>query len=145
MDKITRGKIPEFESAFLDQVCRQIEKRTKAWKKYGDYSWETLQPDDFEWLTLNFAPHVGNYVIIQFVEDNRVSLFIRSSRRHDRGKILFESVDNKVVNNAVAIVEAIETTIVNSTTIESDSSSVSEEEITRAWNAVLLRSSAWDM
>jgi hypothetical protein len=101
---------PHFESAFIDRLSRQFEKRCKAISYFGKLGFETKQPDDFDWLTIKFYSFGGHYLILQFVEDNRLSLFVRSSRRRDRGKILLALEDIILIDNSKLIVEAFEST-----------------------------------
>lgn len=105
-----QSNFPSFDSRFLNGVSRQFERRRKALSYVGELTVETEQPDYFEWLSINIKTFAGHYVIFQFVEDNRVDIYVRSSRRRDRGKVLFELRDVKLVDNSQAIVESCEKT-----------------------------------
>jgi hypothetical protein len=107
-------KFPTFKSRFLQKLSNRLATRAKALKYHGRLEWTTVQPDEFEWLSLTVHAFVGNYCIVQFVEDNRVSIYIRSSKRRDRGKILLAMEDIKLIDNAPAIVDAVEATITHS-------------------------------
>ena len=120
-------------------ISRRLAARRKALKHHGELKWETKQPDDFEWLTVNFTPLVGDYCIFQFVEDNRVCIFVRSQKRANRGKILLAIEDIKIVDNSGDIVDAMETTIANSGSLQSVSSSEAVVAIRAAWSKVEVR------
>lgn len=130
---------PVFKSAFLNRLCRQLEARSKAIKHHGDLTWETKQPDEFEWLTVYVKPVVGHPSIFQFVEDNRACVFVRSRDRRNRGKILFQVRDVKLIDNAQMIVEAVEATITNSTGLRSEERATASNLIRAAWSNVEAR------
>lgn len=102
-------------------------------------TWETTQPDQFEWLTVYFKAVVGHYLIFQFVEDNRVSVFVRSRARSNRGKLLLEIRDIKLVDNAQKIVGAVEATVVHSNELGWDDQPTGRELILAAWSQVEAR------
>jgi hypothetical protein len=102
---------PIFRSPFLNHICQHLAVRSKALQHQGKLTWETKQPDDFEWFTVYFTPVVGHYLIFQFAEDNWVCIYIRSRHQRNRGKILLEIEDIKIIDNASQIVEAIERTV----------------------------------
>jgi hypothetical protein len=114
------AKFPFFKSTFLDNVCRQFEARSKALKHHGKLTFETQQPDEFEWLTVNFTPFVGHYLIFQFLKGNQACVCVRSRSRKNRGKVLGELRDLVLIDNARMIIEAIENTISLSSQISSD-------------------------
>ena len=129
----TKSRLPTFDNNFLNRLCRQIEKRTKALKHHGSLRWETTQPDEFEWVTISFDALCGPWITFQFVEDNRVSIFLQSKGRKDRGKILLALEDIKVVDSAKLIVEAIEETIRRSTELLQNNEVELKEKITKSW------------
>jgi hypothetical protein len=132
--------LPNFHSAFLQHICRRVGARRKALRYHGTLTWETTQPDDFEWLSVYFAPLVGNYAIFQFSEDNRVSIYIRKSGRRLRGKVLLAIEDIRLVDNPKAIVGAMETTITQSWRLDTASEEENAvETIRRAWADASLR------
>ena len=130
------SKLPVFESKFLNQLSNELAARRKALKYHGELSWETKQPDDFEWLTVNITPIVGNYCIFQFVEDNRVCIFVRSKNRSNRGKVLLAIENINVVDNAQEIMAAIMVTIKESNNLQSASTHEATRKIRDAWSRV---------
>ena len=131
--------LPVFKSKFLKKVSERIAARRKALKYFGELTWVTQQPDDFEWLTVKFAPFVGHYCIFQFVEDNRVSVFVRSKRRCDRGKVLLAIEDVTIANDSRSIVDAVEATIVASRFWESNNSQDGVSRIRAEWSRLAVR------
>lgn len=126
-------ELPTFKSPLLNNICRRLEARGKALKHQGKLTWETKQPDEFEWISVYFTPVVGHYVILQLVEDNRATVFVRCSGRKRRGKILLELKDINLISNADAIVEAFEATISQSISLSIDEESEAAELICEAW------------
>lgn len=133
------SKLPDFNSLFLNQLARALEARRKSLGHRGKLTWSTKQPDDFEWLTVNFAPLIGHYCIFQFVQDNRSYVYVRSRNRVNRGKLLFAMENFALVNNGAGIVEAMETTIADSGKLQSDFSHAAVEAIRFAWARVQIR------
>lgn len=133
------SELPVFNSPFLKHISDRIGRRRKAIRRSGKLSWETKQPDDFEWLTVYVTPLVGDYCIFQFVEDNRVSIFVRSRRRANRGKILLAIEDIKVIDNAHEIVNAMETTIAESGMLQPGNLQEADNVIRAAWANVEVR------
>jgi hypothetical protein len=131
---------PEFKSPFLNGICRELEKRSKAIKyRSNKFTCEANQPDDVEWLTLNITPYVGNYTIFQFMDGNHGWVYVRSKGRKDRGKILFELKEIRLVENASGIVSAVETTIDCSCRFDSDRRIEATDTIRAAWSDVEVR------
>jgi hypothetical protein len=133
------AKFPTFKSPFLNHICQQLAARGKAIKHSADLKWETKQPDEFEWLTVNITPVVGHYTVFQFTEDNLGSLYVRSKSRADRGKILLQIKNINLIDNAAGIVEAIETTVNNSRALKTQQRSEANQEIRAAWSNVEMR------
>jgi hypothetical protein len=132
--------LPEFKSPFLNSICRQVEKRSKAIKYHSrEFEWEANQPGEVELLTLNITPILGNYSIFQFTDGNHGWVYVRSQGRKDRGKILFELEDIRLVENAPGIVSAIETTIACSGQFNSDRRLEATDTIRTAWSEVEVR------
>ena len=98
------ANLPEYSSRFLNSVCRRLAARRKSLSHRGKLTWETEQPDEFEWLSVYFDPYSGNYCIFQFAESNHISIYVRSKRRKDRGKVLLAIEGMQVVDNADAII-----------------------------------------
>ncbi len=136
---IHMADLPEFKSPFLNNVSRRLAARRKALSHQGRLTWETGQPDEEEWFAAYFTPIPGHYVICEFVEGNWVSVRVRSSRRRNRGKILFDLEDINVIDNAHMIVEAMETTICCSHGLDSEHRIRYAESIRAAWSKVEVR------
>ena len=134
-----KNDFPKFKSTFLDNIFHALNTRTKTLNHRGRLTWETIQPDDFEWLAVCFDPLVGHPSIFQFVEDNQVHVFIRSRSKFNRGKILFKIQGMHVVDNGHAIVSAIESTIDNSREFGSREEHLAANSIINAWSAVEVR------
>lgn len=131
--------LPVFRSQFLNHIAERLANRRKALKRHGELAWETQQPDDFEWLTVNFTPLVGNYCVFQFIEDNRVNVFVRSKTRHRRGRVLLAIKDITIVNNARRIVDAVEATIGASEFLELNNLHNRADGIRDAWSRLEVR------
>lgn len=130
------SNLPVFGSPFLNHLSQRIAARRKSLKYHGKLNWETVQPDEFEWLSVDFTPLVGHYCVFQFVEDNRVSVYIESKKRVNRGAILLAIENITIVDNAHDIVDAMETTIVESSRMPSDDSSA---VVRAAWGRLEVR------
>lgn len=104
-------KFPEFRSKFLAGICAELEGRKKALNYRGNLSFYTDGLDDFEWITIYYSFASWPYLEMRLVEDNRVSLFVRSSTRKERAKKLFSIEDVFVVNHPQRVVETFEWTI----------------------------------
>jgi hypothetical protein len=136
---LTVANLPTFNSAFLIHLSRRIEARRKAIKHKGNLTWETKQPDDFEWLSVYITPFTGDHCIFQFVEDNRVYIYVRSKRNANRGKILLEIEDITIIDNAHAIVDAIEVTIYRSHALQSEHAQEAVNAIRAVWADLEIR------
>src|SRR5438552_2817327 len=102
---------PCFRSVFLNHCCQAFTARNKALSHRGCFTYHSDPEDSFEWLTINYQPLVGPYVIFQIIEDHRVNLFLRSNRKHNRGKVLLAMENLTVVRNPSLLVEAFERTL----------------------------------
>lgn len=133
-------RFPQFKSQFLDRLCREFERRSKSIRHKATFTFETKQPDEFEWLALNCRCIGGPYVVFQFVEDNRVSVYIRSSGRRDRGKVLFALEGLSVVGNSEAIVLACKDTLDSSYALARDlEDSGNADRIRSIWRQVAVK------
>jgi len=131
--------LPTFESTFLNGICRRIEARGKALKHQGKLTWETKQPDDFEWISFYFEPILGHYIICQLSEDNRASIFIRDRSRARRGRVLLAIKETILFDNCIAVVSALETTIAQSKMFFIEKQPEALERIRTTWSDLQVR------
>ena len=131
--------LPSFRSHFLDNICRELAARAKALRRHGQLTWETQQPDEFEWFTACFKPLVGHYCVFQFDEDNQVNVFVRSRDRRNRGKVLFQLLGIKVVDNAEFVVAAMEATIISSGGFETTNEPIAAGLVRSCWSRIEVR------
>ncbi len=131
--------VPRFRSIFLTDISHELALKRKSLRRRGVLTWETIQPDEFEWLTVKITPYVGNHCIFQFVEDNRVCIFVRSKKRQDRGKVLLRIEDLKIVSDSESVFAAIDTTISRSIDLHSGSAGSALAGIREAWEGLAVR------
>ena len=132
--------MPQFQSAFLNGICRSLGKRRRAICYSGALKLDVGLHEDFEWLSAHYSCFSLPCVIAQFVEGNRMSLFIRSNTRRNRGKILLAMENVFVVDNPELLVEAFEWTIGQSYSFkEGQPDPALCDTIKRKWNELILR------
>ena len=102
---------PEYTDKFLNECSKALKRRGKAIRHHGRLTFSHDPAESFEWLTLSYSSHNYPSVIVQLVEGGKVSLYVRSNRRIDRGKVLLELRDLRILGNAETLVEAFEWTI----------------------------------
>lgn len=131
--------LPSFRSEYLSNIARRFEQRRKALRHQGKISWDTKQPDEFEWLTVKFIPLLGNYCIFQFAERNRAWIYVRSKRRANRGKVLFSIENVTLFDNAAGIINAAEITIAHSEGLLADNPTYAASVIRETWRELEVR------
>lgn len=126
---------PQFRSTFLTGLCKALASRTKAIGHRGMMTWESQVDDTHEELTVLITS--GNYCIFEFYSDNVASVYVRSSARANRGKILLDIGDFVVLPMFGEIVNAIEITMSMSGRAGRDPSA--DASVRQSWTNVSLR------
>jgi len=102
---------PCFRSDFLNRICEGFRARSKPLSQSGSLTHSSDLTDSYEWIVIYYRPRIGPYVILQVIENQQINLFLRSSRRHNRGKILLAMENVRVVDNATSFVKSFERTL----------------------------------
>lgn len=97
----------DFGSPFLRNAAEAFRKRSKSLGKRNQFSWDT-EPDDFEWITFTLRSRVAPTLILQLSERNRASVFVRSQRNADRGKVFFRLEDLLLMDDGPRLVSVFE-------------------------------------
>lgn len=137
IEEIDSG-FPGFKSSFLQDAYKAILKRRKAINHFGVGSIELLtDPDDSrEWLSLCY--NADPALEVEFIEDNRLNIFVRRNRRKQDGKVLLRLDDLRIVRAASRIVELIEYTIWTMDELEGEETGEVKEKIEEKWRSACI-------
>jgi hypothetical protein len=106
-----KPSIPVFQSDFLNRVCAEFAKRSKAFSSRGELSFHTDPEDDFEWVSIYYRFSNWPSVELQVVEDRRMSLFVRRTTRKREGELLVSLRDLYIMDEPGRVVELFEWTV----------------------------------
>lgn len=133
---VTRGPLPAFADPFLKNVVAGISRRRKAISHRGNLRISSDPNDTFEWITISCEAASRVAAVLQLWEKNRASLYLRSTKAKDRGKILARIEDMTLIDNGPWIVTAFERTI----SIAAGYTEGAELELDSTWDEVRLKS-----
>ena len=106
------GSWPRFADPFMTQVANGFAKRRKSLRNRGTFrAYGPTDDDPMEWLTLTHELTSRRVVVLQLAEKNRASLYVRSTKGENRGKVLLRIEDMRLMNKPSAIVAAYEKTL----------------------------------
>ncbi len=103
-----------FRCRFLRDAAEAFVRRRKAIRKgtSGKFTWDSGEEGEHEWLSISIVGIHGNPTLaLRLGEGHRASLFFRSGRASERGKVLLRIDDMLLVGNGPGIVEAFEETM----------------------------------
>jgi hypothetical protein len=124
----------------LNNACCGFAKRRKALAHHGTLGFDSDPRDTFEWITIGIRPLVGPALILQLAEQNWVSLYLRSRRRENRGKVLLAIEGLTVADNAQSLVATVEWTMTMSLKYTDQTpNQVVSDEISARWRRLAIR------
>ena len=129
---------PEFGDTFLKNAAQAFRKRTKAINFHGNLEFSYDFEDSFQWITVCYSSFNYPSLILQLVGGGKISFFVRSNRKMDRGRVLL-TIDNlRVVKNASLLVSTFEWTIDKTQTSDINNPDL-WEEIRKRWEELAMR------
>jgi hypothetical protein len=90
---------PEYRDTFLKNAAQALLKRRKAINFHGNLEFSYDFEDSFEWITVCYSSFNYPSLILQLVEGGKISFFVRSNRRMDRGRVLLKIENLRVVKS----------------------------------------------
>jgi hypothetical protein len=131
-------ELPKYSDRFLKACSEVLWRRRKAIRHHGSLSFSSDPDDSFEWFTVYYSSHNYPSVILQLVQGGRVSVFVRSNLRADRGRVLFRVEDVRTFATGEAVVKVWEWTIEKTQTADQGDSEI-WKEIGRKWKEVTIK------